>query len=154
MSDKGKPYYYIVCRNCTNKRDFEMVLQANNRNFSIRCKNCGEHVRTLPSFCMKEYMEAKYKNMAFPIGKYRGIIISTMVRKQDISFLLWYRESELWRSATEDLKNCIQRHLENYAWLKKDGKLAENDDERPEPITKKYPLDLFPKKFNEDHLPL
>ena len=134
-----------------------MKIKTGGREFSITCGECKEFVRRLPSLRFVPYMEKEYKNMAMPFGKYKGIIISTMIRNEEISYLIGMRGDDIWFRMDYHLKQCINRQIENYAFLKKEGKIDPDSEKRrkgvpmPDPLAEMKP---YEKKFDPNDLPI
>lgn len=152
---KKTVHYYIECA-CGNKKSFKATL-IDNRSFSMECGECNAFIRKIPSFKLDAYMEKEYKIMTMPFGKYKGVVISTMTRSEEISYLIWTREDKLWKTLDYHLRQCISKQIENYSQLKKEGKLPIDNEMREKGFKMPDPLDgmkVPEKKFTSDDLPI
>lgn len=154
MAKKFKKVH-LDCGSCGNQIDFTVTIKTSNA--SIFCGKCNEFIRKIPTFKLAPFMETEYKNMIFPFGKYKGVIISTMIRTEEISYLYWVRTDKLWQTMDYNLKQCILRQLDNYTQMQKEGTLPKDNEMREKGRILIDPLDgmkVPEKKFTSDDLPI
>jgi len=83
--------------------------------------------------------------------KYLGVIISTMNRGEDIEYLRWVKESDMWGRLEYRVKDAITAQIEKYDRNKSYG-LNLDESQLPEPKKAFNPLGDFKKKSSLDDL--
>lgn len=143
MSDK----VFIECPSCLSKDKFMCVLEGSY--FNVFCNFCNTHIRKIPSWKLAPHLEKAMKDVVMPFGRYKGTIISSMNKKEEIDYLTWFRTSGAWKTTNDIYKNVINQHLDNH----KTGVTKISEEEIP--VSKRThfnPLDEFDNNFNENDL--
>ena len=140
---------YIQCPNCNGIDKFTLVKFG--EKFAVVCSFCESFIRNLPTWRLAEDKGKDLKEVAMPYGKYKGVKIFSLVRQEEISYLIWLQRSEGWAGLNDTYKDAIRQHLSNHQTQKRDGTLLPNEERKPK--EKKFnPLEVFEKNFDPDDL--
>lgn len=142
-----------MCPNCGEVRDFKLSLMEDGKAFAISCGFCDVPIRHINSYKFDEAPPKAIANVSFPFGKkYKGVVISTMNRKEDITYLTWVRnQSDMWQYLNDEVKGAINYQIDNHSKKKAMG-VKEEESQIPEPQKKFDPLKDFLKNFDGDSL--
>jgi hypothetical protein len=143
---------FIKCPKCNEEVKFFLTLLPDRVGYMLSCSLCDTEIRPLPGWKFKDKTPKEMDKIPFPMGKkYLGVIISTMNRGEDIEYLRWVKESDMWGRLEYRVKDAITAQIEKYDRNKSYG-LNLDESQLPEPKKAFNPLGDFKKKSSLDDL--
>lgn len=116
--------------------------------FALSCGFCDEPIKPV---AVELFRDPEPHKIMMPFGKYRGTIIGTMNRLEDINYFKWLKKSDAWGILGEGARAAIDTQITLF-----DKKMAMGvnifENNLPEPEVVKDKLSVFKKKNDFDDL--
>lgn len=88
----------IICKSCGTVNDYRTEKKSNN--LVAYCKSCGAYIKNIP-----------YAEPALYFGKYKNTKIKDMTTPQQVNYLHWLKQSEVWFKLSNNIRQAIDKHL-------------------------------------------
>jgi len=141
----------LQCQECDNVKKFNLTLTGDRLSFKITCGACGKFIRDIDEWKFHNHNEkVKYGNLAFPFGRYKGILILSMNTEEHIQYLKWIKgEKGIWDKMYPQYREAIEFHLNHLPT--ETVKTVVTEDKSVKGFD---PLSAFDINFDEDELPM